>query len=166
MLVHYADAMPLHLASDAYIRSSAAPASCLQEQRPQKVERTPESTTVNPRRRYVGGADMDILEIELPGVEKSNVDLNVGDYCLRLSAERAMPSGSAASGGDEEKECAAEGAGAADQAQAPQAVLTYAARIPLQTRADVGAVEAEMKNGLLTIRVPHKRPETHRIKLQ
>lgn len=140
----------------------------------EKLEKSKlETTTIRPWCQILTSKSVDILTIELPGVEKERVNLDVKERVLHLSAERVMPySIETTTAAREEcmQEKAEDGAGADGNVEEGRnesaRALKYSSEFSLGTRIDVAAIQAEYSNGLLTIKLPHRGPETHRITLQ
>lgn len=131
---------------------------------------TPGTVTTAPRYEHHAGKEMDTLTVELPGAEKEHVTLDVKGHLLYLSAERKMPGAHSmtapeeTSGGNGDRGAGRDGT-SPDQIENPATTMKYVATFSLGKKADVSAIQGEYKNGLLTIKVPHTRPETHRIAL-
>jgi HSP20 family molecular chaperone IbpA len=143
---------------------------------------------MNPRYHHVAADNADILSVELPGVEKNNVKLDVKDFTLSVSGERMIPSMQTGKPVKDIKETGkpvkdsktdkaegepggrvevthVEGNGTTAEKVHPASAMKYSAMFSLAKVADVSAITADYKNGLLTIIVPHKQPETRRIEL-
>jgi HSP20 family molecular chaperone IbpA len=149
--------------------------------RPSAFESGPLSgvRSMNPRYIHDTLDDTDILSVELPGVDKNNVKLEVKDYTLHVYGERIMRNAEPRNGkrvegenpsddGDGKVEIThEEGKGtSAEKAERPDATLKYRATFALAKVADVQAITADLSNGLLIVTVPHKKSETRRIELK
>lgn len=133
----------------------------------------PRSSAFSPRweRTVVDGAD--VLRVELPGFDKTDVTLDVKGTALRVSAGHAQPARTQTGGPGERASAraagdpagaagslpAAEDGSAGDAAEGPRCSRRYCMTVALPKNADVGAIRADMANGLLTVTVPHQRPE-------
>jgi HSP20 family molecular chaperone IbpA len=164
-----------------YMDPTAYPRSHLD--RPAAIEYGSQSggLSMNPRYQHVATESADILSVELPGVDKSNVQLEVRDFTLRITGERLQPSvvrempinikKSANAGkadnanGDHMEASHVEGKGFSDVKVHPASTIKYSATFSLEKVADVGAISADHKNGLLTVTIPHKPTVTRRIEL-
>jgi HSP20 family molecular chaperone IbpA len=142
-----------------------------------------EAAAVLPRYQHLTGKSMDIVTVELPGVEKENVTLDVKEHLLRVSAERLMPEDSdtmaSMSAGDapparepspsaehaDERAVCADGGGDS-QREASGRRVKYSGTFALARNTDVSGIQADYKNGLLTVKIPHRRQEMHRVVLQ
>jgi HSP20 family molecular chaperone IbpA len=144
------------------------------------------SAAMLPRYNHVTTTDVDVLEVELPGVDKKDVKIELKGFTLFVTAERVMPHHAA------EPTAAAKGADKLVVSGTPRPengdqvhvnknggdpstpaqkgehrqVIKYAAKFSLAKIADLEAVSAECKNGLLRVTVPHKKPaEARKIEL-
>jgi HSP20 family molecular chaperone IbpA len=150
--------------------------------RPSALERGPFSgiRSMIPRYHHDAAADTDILSVELPGVDKSDVKLEVKDYALHVYGERVARSAESRKnkpiGGEKPRQDGdsnvevmhEEGKGtSAEKVEHPEATLKYHATFSLAKVADIEAITADLRNGLLTVTVPHKKEEEpRRIELQ
>lgn len=80
------------------------------------------------------------VEIELPGVLEADVDLNVKEGELHISAERKREEVEKNEDGKEEKKL--------------KTFLKYSDRFRLPDDVDIEKIDAEYKNGLLTVHIP------------
>ncbi len=84
-----------------------------------------------------------ILEIELPGVEKEDIELNIMDSGIEIRAEKKQ---------EKEREDKEKGEYIFSKSYAG-----FARYIDLPEEADLEKIDAEYKNGILEIRVPKKK---------
>ena len=84
-----------------------------------------------------------LIAVELPGIEKEDISLEVVNGVLVIRAERKQ-----------EKENKKDG-----QFVYAQSYAGFARTIPLPENADAEGIEAEFKNGVLKVRVPKKKIE-------
>jgi HSP20 family protein len=92
----------------------------------------------NPRVDVVDDGDAMRITAELPGMEKQDVEIDVEDDVLVLRGEKTLESKS------EEQGCY----------HVERAFGSFRRVIPLPKGVDVGAAEAKMKKGVLTVRLP------------
>eukprot|EP00850_Spirogloea_muscicola_P005734 SM000026S08983 [mRNA] locus=s26:846960:847695:- [translate_table: standard] len=115
---------------------------------------TPPAYTAD--QRAIANTDVDWIEtnnahvfrVDLPGVQKSDVDVRVEDHTLAISAERKR----------EERE---EG----DQYHRVERVRArFLRRFRLPDNVDTDNIQAQLENGVLTVTVPKKQQQTSDIK--
>lgn len=113
--------------------------------------------------------DGDVLEIELPGVSKENVVVEVKENTLTVTGERSgRRSGDEMASKEEETDkasssehcrvAASEGSKAIDYLRY-RIVFEVGGKLSLQN------AEAHMENGLLMVKLPRTEPEKHRISI-
>lgn len=132
--------------------------------------------SAHPRYRTSSSAAGDVTEVELPGVEKSNVSLDVKGKTLRIVAKRMMNDSDFPTAGTS-CEAPVEEKSNANAERAPDAVrgdgegqqpvdevkMEYDVRFSLGRAADTDRISADMKNGLLRVRVPTKAPQAPQV---
>lgn len=155
------------------IERFASPLADLPSYLPPMLATPSHGSAFSPRweRTVVKGAD--VLRVELPGFDKTDVALDVKGTALHVSAEHVEPmraqtneSGelsSAQAGGDDDgvglSVPASEDGTGGEFMEGPRCSRRYFMTVALPKNADVGAIQADMTNGLLTVTVPHTRPE-------
>jgi HSP20 family molecular chaperone IbpA len=143
------------------------------------LERGPMPATTLPRYQHWPSSNVDVLEVELPGVDKGDVKMDVKGFTLCVAAERVMhhdaPRPEAVDGTADKPPVVEEPAGAegSDQVRVNKEAggsstvadradhmhrVKYSAKFSLSKVADINGITAEFKNGLLRVTVPHKQP--------
>lgn len=137
-----------------------------------------QDSTIFPRYRAVSDHNAMVLEIELPGVDKKSIELDVNRKQLTVSAKRPIlssfgagrnggPQKGAIEGGEHKSgEHKHEVEGSIEKAVAEVRTvdnsLKYSAKFRLGYDVDVENVAAEFKEGILCIRVPRHEESTSR----
>lgn len=172
MVLYLADPVPSLLNPGRLATLLENEVSRAHAQHEEQKEISHETMTTCPRYQHLTGKSMDIVTVELPGVEKENVILDVKEHLLHLSAERVMPDANPVTAAREhsspEKTGEPAGADGADAERRGGSVRTvkYVTAFSLGKNADVSGIQADYSNGLLTVKVPHRSPEVHRVMLQ
>lgn len=117
-----------------------------------------------PQYRTSSSAGGHIFEVELPGVDKSNVSLDVKKETLNIVAKR-MASHSGAEvgtgkrdGGGPEQNASVDSDKKESGGEA-KVEVEYVVRFSMGKRADMDRISAKMENGLLSVVVPAKTPK-------
>jgi HSP20 family molecular chaperone IbpA len=137
-----------------------------------------QDSMIFPRYRAVSDHNAMILEIELPGVDKKSIELDVNRKQLTVAAKRPILSSFGAHRDNGPKKAAIEGGehkggermheveGSVEKAVAEVRTqdnsLKYSAKFRLGYDVDVDHVSADFKEGILCIRVPRHEESTSR----
>ncbi|PXF45741.1 hypothetical protein BWQ96_04509 [Gracilariopsis chorda] len=127
--------------------------------------RTPSSSqTVEPSYFYESNQDSAFLQVELPGVAKEHISIEIQGHHLTLSARRfrtskLAPLSSSTEGGDaaeaQDADHTATPAASEPGPADPTPAFTYVLELRLANDTDLEAVKVESYvNGILTIRIP------------
>jgi HSP20 family molecular chaperone IbpA len=126
-----------------------------------------QDSTIFPRYRAVSDQNAMVLEIELPGVDRKTIELDVNRKQLTVSAKRPVTSGFGKTAGQQkavENSAAVENGGqkgaegsvekAVAEVRTEDNCLMYSAKFRLGYDVEVDHVVAEFADGILRIRVP------------
>lgn len=146
---------------------NATPLSMLLEDLNRSIHRASNGhnpKVAQPLYRTSSSAGGDMIEVELPGVDKSNVSLDMKGETLHIVAKR-MTSNSGAQvatgkqiGGGPEQDASVD-SGKKESGEGEKVEVEYVVRFNVGKRADTDRVSANMKNGLLHVVVPAKSPQ-------
>lgn len=110
-----------------------------------------------------------MIEIELPGFEKSNVSLDVKGKTLHILAKRMVRNyGAQIVTGEQSGKVSQEDESvesSKESAEGETVEVEYAVRFNVDKRAGAELISASMKDGLLKVVVPAKAPEEPQVRI-
>lgn len=124
---------------------------------------------IEPRYSVQRFEDGHVIEIELPGVDKKNVSVEVKDRAVTVAGTRSMVASDLTGKntedgtGTQERNHDRAGTGAEVKRESTERGVQYEVTLRVPEEADTNMICAEMNDGLLVVKVPKKQSQSRTI---